>query len=385
MTVWIIMGHPLQLPLALAIVQSPPPDLKFNLVVSRHKMWKNIPVDEYRPYFDQIIFFEPIYYAHGLREAYAIIKKLRHTKQQIAKLPIKKHDILVSLEVWNYVENLVTSVFKNNRQIFLCPEGISGFVSMNLRTIYSQKGRHVTKSGFVHHFLIEPFLRLKKRTFDYWVKSIRDDHGITYSKPVNQLYDKVLILKSIFNESIGENEMYYPYPVLKNLSPNQEEQKRSVFFLTGYVKNENYYGKISAILQNLRRFYEQDHLLEIRLNPNYPEAHREVNTAGWMINRESGNAEQYLIRHAASISGAFSHISTTLIFSLNLGVPSYSYYRAMDFEPDYVAWHDKIYESAPAEFFMKSFDQRPQYYQPIPDGENKARESLTKLYQLLRA
>lgn len=380
MTAWLIMGHPLQLPLALAIALNPPPDCKFNLLVSRHKMWKNIEIDEYRKYFGQIIFFEPIYYAHGLREAIAIISKLRRTKQQIANLPVKKHDVLVSLEVWNYIENLVTTVFKNNKQIFLCPEGIFDFVSMDLKTIYSQKGRYVTKSGLIHHFLIEKLMRLKKRTFYYWVKSLRDDHGIAYSQDINTLYDKVFILRSVFRKNIGENEMYYPYPLLKSSSQNREKQKRIVFFLTGYVKNENYYGKISAILQNLRQLYGKDHLLEIRLNPNYPEAHKQVNAGGWVINKEPGNAEQYLIRHAQVITGAFSHISTTLIFSLNLGVPSYSYYRCMDFEPDYVAWHDKIYESAPKEFFMKSFDQKPEEYQPLPDGENKARQSLNKLF-----
>lgn len=383
-TVWIIMGHPLQLPLALAIAREAPENLQCNLLVSRHKMWKNIETAELASNFKIIIFFEPIYYADSILEIGKIIFALIKTRKMIRKLPIKTEDILLSLEVWNYVENLITTVFAKNKQILLCPEGIRPFVSMSSEKIKALPGGRISKAGYLHHFFIEPLLQLKKLTFFYWVKTPRLDHGIAYEQDIAKLYDRVLILKSLFKTDLAAGEMHYPYPILKKADEKTNEQKRIVFFLTGYVKNENYYGKISQILSNLKRIYSAAHLLEIRLNPNYPDAYRQIDTGGWVINREPGNAEQYLIRHASEIAGAFSHISTTMIFALNLGLPAYSYHRCMDFEQDYVAWHDNTYRDAPSEFFMKSFNQTPEPYQPIPDDIGRSRQSLNKLYEILQ-
>src|SRR3990167_8612137 len=100
-TVWIIMGHPLQLPLALAIAREAPENLQCNLLISRHKMWKNIETAELASNFKIIIFFEPIYYADSILEIGKIIFALIKTRKMIRKLPIKTEDILLSLEVWN--------------------------------------------------------------------------------------------------------------------------------------------------------------------------------------------------------------------------------------------------------------------------------------------
>lgn len=379
--IWIVMGHPLQLPLAMTIAINKPAEIECHLLVSRHKYWKYIDEEEAKKYFSTVRFFEEIPYAHGVKELLRIIRALRKTKRAIKAIPIDPSDIIISVEAWNYVENLVTTVHKDNKQIFLCPEGIYRFISLTPEQIRLDYHGKVTISGWVHRLLVEPLLGLKKRTYDYWNYSLKAGHGVAYTKKVEQLYDRVFILKSVFNPNLQENELHYPYYALRQSSGDHSSGKMAVFFLSGYLKEKKYIDKISAILQNLRLHYEGKYEMHIRVHPGHPDSYVNVDWSGWQINREPGNGEQFLMRHAASIIAAITDKSTGQIFPLNLGIPSYSYFRVLESERQNIDWQNQIYAAAPKEFFLRSLDQIPAYYEPDPNGLEKARNSLDKLFQ----
>src|SRR3989338_2082939 len=121
--IWLVIGHPLQLPLAQVIAQNAPAGVEFPLVISRHKYWKYIDLTVFPKYFTSFRFFEPIYYAHSVRQLIQTLKRMFATKKLMATLPVGKNDVIVSLEVWNYIENLFTTIYSANKQLFLCPEG----------------------------------------------------------------------------------------------------------------------------------------------------------------------------------------------------------------------------------------------------------------------
>src|SRR3990167_10366735 len=82
-TIWIVMGHPLQLPLAIAIARYAPPRIACRLVISRHKYWSYIDRTELRRDFADVCFFEPIYHAHTLK---ALVRALRRIDRKSTRL-----------------------------------------------------------------------------------------------------------------------------------------------------------------------------------------------------------------------------------------------------------------------------------------------------------
>lgn len=379
------MGHPLQLPLAMAIAQNKPAETECHLIISRHKYWKYVDLEEFTRYFASVRFFEPIYYAHSVRQLIQTLKRMSAAKKLMATLPVGKDDVIVSLEVWNYIENLFTTIYSANKQIFLCPEGIYPFVSLKPAQIRAKKN-FIGKSGWIHHVVIEPVMGLKKRTFVYWPhdKEKRRFWGICYSRKIEDLYDSVFVLKSLFAITLKENEIYYPYPILRQGS-SAPGKKIILFMLSGFVTDNMYNESLSIALQHLRKLYEKEYELHIRLHPNQPKGDKYVNVQGWMVNRELGNVEQFLIRHGKRITAIFSDKSTGQIFALNLGIPCYSYHRLLGIDKNIVKWHDQIYENAPQEFFMKALNQVPKNYEFIKNGQEKAKLSLDRLFQTIYA
>lgn len=384
--IWIIIGHPRQLTLALVLTKYFSSQYPCHLVISRHKYWQTINLEEYRALFKSITIFEPIYHTHSIKELFQMISNLFKTKAAMRKLPIKPDDILISLEVWNYIENLMTTVWHKNKQFLIYPERIDSFVSLTHSEIYSQKNRYITKSGYLHFFL-DKILGLKKQNFYYWLRDGEKqyEHGIAYSKPVQKLYTQVFVLKSIFKENLKDNEIYYPYYSLRTANSKTSGKKMVVFFISGYVSNKEYNLKISKILQNLRKHYGEQYDLQIRLHPNQLDSDSQFDCRGWKINKEMGNAQLFLTRHADEIKAAFTDKSSGQSFPLNMGIESYSYHRALGLKQDVVDWFDNTYQDAPREFFLETLDALPCDYEPVRDGLEKSQNSLNKLHDELTA
>lgn len=381
--IWIILDHPWQLSLALAIRAACPINTSFNLIISRHKYWKSIEGDSYQGQFNQVLFFEEPERAHNLKGAFRFIKSVKELRKQIEKLPVGEEDVFLTLSYFKYVENIMTSVFSRNKQIFLCRSDMRGLVHKKLSEILFSKEFWITKSGWAHYLLLEPLLKLKKRTLFYWIKGKEQTHETSYSQPVEILYDKVFVIKSLFKKNLEATEIYFPYYLLRNEQKQTGERKRIVFFLADFVRNENYYDKISQILQNLRKQYQDQYLLEIRLHPNKLNEFELVNCDGWTVNREPGNAEQYLIRHASEIAFAISHLSTSVLFAASIGIPAYTYHRCFGFNSNFMQRFERIFADMPEEFFLISLESIPGPYITKSVGPNEIRNSLQKLYNIL--
>ena len=380
---WIILGHPRQIAMALVLSKNFSKEFPCHLVISRNKYWKTIEIDEYRPLFKSITFFEPIYHTHSIKQLFQAVRDVYKTRAAMRKLPVAPQDILVSLEVWNYIENIMTTVWRQNKQILIYPGRISSYISMSRKQIYSQKNYYISKSGYVHFFL-DKILGLRKQTFYYWIRGgfPRYDHAITYSKPVEQYYNKTFVLKSIFSENLKESEIYYPFYSLREQA-SSSGGKMVVFFISGYVTDPEYNRKISSILQNLRRHYWDGYDLQIRLHPNQPDSDKQFDCSGWTINRESGNAQLFLTRHADKIAAAFSDKSTTMSFPINMGITTHSYHRAVGLAEYVEQAIDTTYKDAPREFFMETVDQIPVPYPPVKDAKQRAISALDRIHKEL--
>lgn len=381
--VWINLDHPWQFLLALGIRYASPENIEYGLIISRHKYWKLVDIDSYRNLFTQIYFFDEPERTHSVKEVFQFIKSAKEIYRQMEKIPVGQDDIFLTLSYFKYVENIITSVFSKNKKIFLCRGDMHNLVSKRLSEILFSKEFWITKSGWLHYLLIEPFLKLKKRTLFYWIKGKEQTHETSYSSPIELLYDKVFVIKSLFKKKLETEEIYFPYYLLRDTQKQLGERKRIVFFLADFVRNENYYNKISQILQNLRQQYQERYLLEIRLHPNKLSEYELVNCSGWTINREFGNAEQYLIRHASEIAFAISHLSTSVLFAVSVGIPAYSYHRCFGFNQNFIQRFERIFADMPEEFFLTSLESFPDSYKTEPVGREEVRNSLQKLYNVL--
>lgn len=380
--VWIILDHPWQMLLAMAIHLGSPSSLRYGLLISRHKYWSVMNIDKYRPYFEEIFFFPEPQRANSIISAIKFAAQSQRLKKEVKRLPIKPADALLTLSYVKYAENIITTLFNKNRQIFLCRDDMYKAIYRSRQEVSKTSEFHITKSGYIHYFLLEPLLRLKKRTLFYWIKSREQTHDISYSQPVEKLYDQVLIFRSVFHiTALKNNEIYNPSLLLRSLS-RPAGQKRVVFFLSGYIRNSDYYAKINRLLKILKNRYDKEFLLEIRVHPNFPNEPQKIDYDGWQINMEPGNAEEFLIRHADEIVLAVSHLSTTLLFASQIGIQANTYYRCFGFETAFTDIYDRIYADMPKEFFMTSFEQIPEKY-ALPVKEEQIRLSLNKLYEVL--
>ncbi len=380
---WIIIGHPRQIAMALVLSKNFSKEFPCNLVISRNKYWKTIAIDEYRPLFKSITFFEPIYHTHSVKQLFQAVRDVFKTKAAMRRLPVNPDDVLISLEVWNYIENIMTTVWRKNKQILIYPSRISSYISMTRKQIYSQKNYYISKSGYVHFFL-DKILGLKKQTFYYWIRGgfPRYDHAITFSKPVEQFYDKVFVLKTIYSENLKENEIYYPFYLLRERDA-VSGGKMVVFFMSGHVTDPEYNREISAILQNLRRHYGAEYDLQIRLHPNQADSDKQFDCSGWNINRETGNAQLFLTRHADEIAVVFSDKSTTMSFPINIGFTTYSYHRAVRLAEYVKQAIDGTYKDVPPEFFLKTVDQTPTPYESVKDIKERAVSAIERIHKEL--
>lgn len=375
------MDHPWQLFLALAIVKAAPVGWRFHLVASKHKYWEKIDIELYRQRFGKIFFFQEPRRATSLKTALHFLREAFALKSALSALPIQAGDSLLTLCYYTYLENLLTSVFARNRQVYLMRDDI-----YQVYNIFEEKLQHgvyrEAKSGILHRMFLEPLLGLKKSTRFVWINTPENFHDVVLQKRPEAYYGRVFRLRAQTAARLSLDEIYYPYSLLQKSQALKAKRKRIVFFLSDYIKNPDYYRKISAILQALARHFGTDHLLELRAHPNRSEEYAEVDAAGWQLNQEPGSGEVYLLAHRGEIACAFSHVSTVLLFATQLGIPSYTYYRLFGFAPEYQNIFDRIYRDMPPEFFMKSFEQLPEKYS-LPANPEPARRSLQKLYDAL--
>jgi len=265
--IWIILDHPWQLFLALAIVKSAPVHLQFRLVASKHKYWPRINLNQYLNKFEKVFFFDEPRRARSPLDAFRFLRQSRLLKIALKALPIGPNDILLTLCYYTYLENLLTAVFPRNRRVFVMRDDayqIYDLFSANLKNgIYRE-----AKSSLLHRLLLEPLLSLKKKTRFVWIKTPENFHDLAFEKRPEIYYDKVFRLRSQTAPDLSPAEIYYPYPLLSPASKNPAKLHRVVFFLSDYIKNPDYYQKISQILEFLAAHFGKEYLLELRAHPN---------------------------------------------------------------------------------------------------------------------
>lgn len=377
------MEHPQELFIALPLILNSPSNISYNLLIARHKYWKKVELACYQKSVNKILFFDQIFRAHSLKNMFTFLKKIKQARCEIKKLPIQPQDVLISFSHGNYIENVITSVFNKNRQIYICRDFISSLLQKSVNEILFSGKYQLGKSDLLHYLILEPLAGLKKRTLNYWEKNDMSFHAITYSRKLNRIYDEVFLLESLFKDNLVADEIYFPYALfLKDQSLGRADAKKKVvFFLSGPIRSEGFYENTTKILQNICHNFGKAYELVIRLHPDFPNEYQEVDCAGWAINTESGSGEQYLINHAAEIEYAISNISTVLIFSLNMGINSYSYHRCFNYTEIHKTMRDKIYEFAPEKFYMNSLEQLPIAYQHASDMIVKAQWSIERIFQ----
>lgn len=387
MKIWMIMEHPQEFFIALPIILDAPKNMVFGLIISKHKYWNTVEFSKYRNHFEEVFYFDQLTRVHKLKDIYQFIRLARKTKKDAQKLPIKQRDVLITFSHVNYVENIITTIFKNNKQIYVCRDFIYRFLgSKSLKDILLSKNFTIGKSDLFHYLVLEPLLGLKKRTLNYWIKYDKSHHDICYSKDIHEFYDAIFLVVSVFKENLAAEEIYYPYSLLlTGRKENKIRKKKVVFLMSALIQAKNfaqtYYEYTSKILQNLRFKFGKEYLLELRLHPNLKNVNQKIDTAGWVINNESKSGEEYIIDNANEIEFALSNISTILIFPLNLGVSSYSYHRCFEYHEIHSILRDHVFAYAPEKFFMKSLTDLPNRYENRLDIPQKVHQSLQKIYK----
>jgi len=195
-TVWLNISATEYVVLMVALaklIKKTDPSRKVALIVSRHRRWNIINLDDIRDHFDEIVIMPRVYYTLRPRRLLTAIR----TSWKIRRFPIAPQDIFISASQVEFVENCFVSYHKKNIRIGLV-------MNRDFHTHYSQDSLayirnddfRFSKGSWFFNRIFEPILGLNRSVFMYYEQG----EGIyitRYQKPINTVFDRVYLLNNV--------------------------------------------------------------------------------------------------------------------------------------------------------------------------------------------
>ena len=166
------------------------PERKMNLVVSRHHRWTDKILQELRDEFNEVLIFPRLFYS--LKPSRLISALI--TSRKIKKVSIEKGSVIVGFAYDNFIENCFVSYNKDKFRASFVPEAVW---KCNFRT--EEFGFDLNKfvfnwANFFYNRFFEPLLGLNQTMFMHYSKS--SFYIVRPQKPIEQIYDKVYLIKN---------------------------------------------------------------------------------------------------------------------------------------------------------------------------------------------
>ncbi len=192
--IWITINHPrflLEIVSLTNLIKKSGDDRKVNLIISRHKTWKNIDTDYLKRYFDNIYFFPR--HSYSLRRYKNLISLFR-TTLQIKKLNLSKKDLIINFSPCEFIENMVISFFKKSKKITFMPKNeYQEHINVN----FLEKNQFsFTRASFIFNKFIEPILGINRTLCLKSRQGVEPYTLIRYQRPLNKIYDYVFLYEA---------------------------------------------------------------------------------------------------------------------------------------------------------------------------------------------
>lgn len=196
--VWITVDHPAHLLKIVSLVNliREACNVKVvNLIMSKHRTWENIDIKYLESYFDSIYFFPRLDYSlrrrkNSLRRRKNLISLFK-TRLQVKKLKISKEDLIINFSPREFIENMVVSSFKKCKKITFM---LKNTYEEQINIDFLEKNQFsFTRTSHIFNRVIEPILSINRTLVLYNKQGIEPYTFIKYEKPLNKIYDYVLL------------------------------------------------------------------------------------------------------------------------------------------------------------------------------------------------
>ncbi len=189
--IWLIISHTEFVMSAISLahfIKSFSPNIRINLMVSRHPRWDFVKLEDIGGYFDEIKFFPRIFYSLEPRKLFNNFK----IASAVRRLDVNSDDMIISFSQVEFLENCFLSYYRHNKRLGFLTERDFNFHYNSRNQIYSRNDDfRFTKASWFYNKIWEPFLGLNKTVFQ-----IYDDGELfvlRYQRPINNIFSKVFI------------------------------------------------------------------------------------------------------------------------------------------------------------------------------------------------
>ncbi len=187
-TAWMLIGDPNALPYAKVVdmlVKKSNPEISLHLVISLHRRWETMPIDEVKKFFEKVSFIP--------REFYSVQPKKLLNAWRTARLihawPIDKNDVIISRLGLAFTDDCFASYFPNNPRVALMPgdffDTTCGEQKLNQEQYRSRLGAKF------FNLILEPILGIERT--EYLEDKKRIANVYRYARPLNDIFDAVWV------------------------------------------------------------------------------------------------------------------------------------------------------------------------------------------------
>jgi hypothetical protein len=375
---WIVIDHPQQLAIAICISRYCNKEFGFkgNLVISKHAYWKGVKFREYRKEFARVKWFERLDYPPPWLSLYLqlaasmlLIPKMFKLTKFVKNLKIDMNDIIIGLSTQQFLENKILSFYPKTKKIGV----VVSYVYGNSKKEASRKKYRYSLGSFIVKYL-EFFFGMHEVVCKYWRRTGKKLDGDTrqkYKRPLNEIYDYLLVMKNISEEiteisnKLKTNIIFTKYPYTYSLAKVNSLSRKKIVFLgedflsVNNIGHQTHAHLINKCLDFLRKNYSEEFDLVYIPHPRWNRELEILNLSGFSIYKDHDPAEIFFIKNRTNIHAVFSVISTASRSAMNSGLPSYVFYEMFPFRKSTARNWSELLGKMRKEAFIANFRQKP--------------------------
>jgi hypothetical protein len=370
-TLWIIIDHPMQITTAMGLAIYFKKDFNLGLIISKHCYWQGVDTQIFNNMFNSVHWFErPDFSKSLLRE----ILKIFRIRKILKKLSIKKQDIFLILSNKVFLENILISLYPDNRRVVMNPDYLyEGSLEPFSLPRYKEKIiSRIWNWTIIPLFKLIPVLCFK-HTED------KKLYAIHYKKGNKKLFNVCLSIKNINATNLKPHEVFDLSMYVKTNLPKitkTPEKKCIVFFGESLTEVDLYHIEFTnKCLRYIEIFFPGYNYI-YKPHPNDLIEANNLVLGKFSRYEKKGLAELFFIENLKNICCCFSVASTALRHAIDMGIKSYYFLNLYkNYSSDFTNVLMDLASDAPPEAFIGGFESAPQNYQ-ITDQTNKVEQRI---------
>ena len=168
------------------------PGKQVGLIISHHRRWNYVNLNDMKDCFDEVIFFPRVHYSLRPPSLFKALKII----WQVKNFKILSNDILVTVSQVEFIENCFFSYHKESLKIGFLTERDFNFIYNPESSTYKKNSKFkFNKAGWFMNRIFEPLLGLNRVLFLFFNQK-SGLYLIRYQKPLNEIFDKVYLMSA---------------------------------------------------------------------------------------------------------------------------------------------------------------------------------------------